>query len=118
MEESINQFIEYARECVPNEACALIYNNQLHLSENKASLPTEHFVIPLSDMVKAYESPTGIQLVLHSHPKSSPEPSPTDIEGMKTSRAAWLIFSIKHQTLWIGENGQGQISRVPKYALC
>lgn len=112
--ECIKQFKAHAIETYPNEACALIYNDHLKIVDNHASEPENHFVIPLDKMLGAYRSKTGIQLLLHSHPVSNCQPSHADNEGMIATGCDWLIYSVKHDTIWIGDRYEGEILRCPK----
>jgi proteasome lid subunit RPN8/RPN11 len=85
--EILDAFKKHAIEKFPEEACALIINDQLVLKDNIHPTPLEGFTIddfPLS----------GLQAVLHSHPKGFLRPSEEDIRGQIASAVTWGLITV------------------------
>jgi proteasome lid subunit RPN8/RPN11 len=86
--ELARRLLEHARRGLPNEACALLGGDAdqgrvttVHLARNRLASPSRYEVdsADLVRIVHAIEA-AGEDLVaiFHSHPTSSPTPSPTD----------------------------------------
>lgn len=73
------KFIDTAIACHPLEVCALVYNNQLVIVPNVSTTPRNSFKIHRLEMLKAYQSETGLQAVVHSHPHPHNKPSLADL---------------------------------------
>jgi len=103
-QELINQFIRYAREHPSEEVCALIYNDHLQIVPNVAPNKKTNFQISNLEMLDGYQSKTGVQALLHSHPIGSSEPSTTDRNGMMSTGCRWIIYSVIYDHLWDSEH--------------
>ena len=113
-QELINQFIRYAREHPSEEVCALIYNDSLQIVPNVASNKKIHFQISNLEMLNGYQSKTGVQALLHSHPVGSSEPSNSDKVGMMSTGCRWIIYSVIYDHLWDSEHEKRDLLRRAK----
>lgn len=104
-------FEEHAMKCYPEEACALVYDNEIHLVPNISHDKLNMFKIPVSDMLKAYRSSTGLQAILHSHPDGSSEASDYDLEQLNNTLCEWRIYSVRDNTWSSYEPKQNHLSR-------
>lgn len=77
--EIIKRFGLAAIEAHPLEACAIVYNDELHIVKNIHKEPGFNFRIASQKLLKAYKSKTGLQLTLHSHPNPYFLPSAEDL---------------------------------------
>lgn len=116
-QELINQFKLYARQNPNIEVCALIYNNQLQIVPNLAPNKKTNFQISNLEMLNGYQSETGIQALLHSHPVGSSEPSISDKRSMKSTGCRWLIYAVRDDQLWDSDNEKSDFLRCAKGAV-
>ena len=95
----------YANDQNPYEACAILLGNtdeetwkttEIFLTENidKSEI---NFTISNQQLLEVYskaeESRLDVVGIFHSHPKSLPSPSNTDIKFMKGNPIPWIIYS-------------------------
>lgn len=103
--KQMNQFIEHARLCLPEEACALLLGErseteklvkEVYITEN-VDHTNEHFTITPQDQLKAirYARSRGWILLgnIHSHPETPSRPSEEDKRLAADSKASYLIVS-------------------------
>lgn len=108
--EFLTKFESIAYKNQPNESCALIYNNTLHLVNNAATDKVAAFLIPQKEMLSAYRSKTGLQAIIHSHTMTSEQPSETDIKKMKSLNCSWAIYSTLTEKWFLSERGSNEDS--------
>jgi len=96
---------KHAKEKEPNESCAILFGTNengrfqtkdVFLTNNIEQSPV-NFTISNDELIKAYEQAEQNKLdiigIFHSHPDSSPYPSPTDQKYMEINPVPWVIFS-------------------------
>ena len=104
--ESLRKNLElHANEQNPYEACAILLGNkdekiweatEIFLTENieKSEI---NFTVSNEQLLQGYKmaEEKGLDVVgiFHSHPKSLPSPSNTDIKFMKGNPIPWIIYS-------------------------
>jgi len=104
--ESLRKNLElHANEQNPYEACAILLGNkdekiweatEIFLTENieKSEI---NFTVSNEQLLEGYKmaEEKGLDVVgiFHSHPKSLPSPSNTDIKFMKGNPIPWIIYS-------------------------
>jgi len=104
--ESLRKNLElHANEQNPYEACAILLGNkdekiweatEIFLTENieKSEI---NFTVSIEQLLEGYKmaEEKGLDVVgiFHSHPKSLPSPSNTDIKFMKGNPIPWIIYS-------------------------
>ena len=104
--ESLRKNLElHANEQNPYEACAILLGNkdekiweatEIFLTENieKSEI---NFTVSNEQLLEGYKmaEEKGLDVVgiFHSHPKSLPSPSNTDIKFMKGNSVPWVIYS-------------------------
>lgn len=99
-QEIINDIINHARECYPNECCGLILDNFKYApcrnlipeNENLKLGPQYNFAIDPKQYAIA-EDKGEITHIVHSHPDASCRPSKEDIARCNESGLPWLIIS-------------------------
>jgi len=99
------ELIKHANKQNPSEACAILLGNtdeetwkttEIFLTENidKSEI---NFTISNQQLLEVYskaeESRLDVVGIFHSHPKSEPSPSNTDIKFMKGNPVPWIIYS-------------------------
>lgn len=98
------QIADHAQAGYPNEVCGLLAGNRDRISSaipitNIAGTPQTHYEINPSDQIKALKQidKDGLEWlgIYHSHPKSPPIPSPTDIADSTDSTLKHIIVSLK-----------------------
>ena len=98
------QIADHAQVDYPNEVCGLLAGKENRISHaipvsNIADTPTIHYQLDPSEQIKALKQLDTEELdwigIYHSHPKSRPIPSTTDIENSKDSNLIHLIVSLK-----------------------
>ena len=109
--------VEHAREEAPNECCGLIAVSddaavEVYRATNVEASPLR-FMIDGKDLLKTMDiEARGLDLVIyHSHTRTAPEPSQTDITyAANWPQAQWLIVGLKDRVadvrLWRIERGQ------------
>ena len=104
--ESLRKNLElHANEHKPYEACAILLGNkdekiwettEIFLTENieKSEI---NFTVSNEQLLEGYKmaEERGLDIVgiFHSHPKSLPSPSNTDMKFMKGNPIPWIIYS-------------------------
>ena len=104
--ESLRKNLElHANEQNPYEACAILLGNkdekiwettEIFLTENieKSEI---NFTVSNEQLLEGYkmaeEKCLDVVGIFHSHPKSLPSPSNTDIKFMKGNPIPWIIYS-------------------------
>jgi len=104
--ESLRKNLElHANEQNPYEACAILLGNkdekiweatEIFLTENieKSEI---NFTVSNEQLLEGYkmaeEKSLDVVGIFHSHPKSLPSPSNTDIKFMKGNPIPWIIYS-------------------------
>ena len=104
--ESLRKNLElHANEQNPYEACAILLGNkdekiwnviEIFLTENieKSEI---NFTVSNEQLLEGYKmaEEKGLDIVgiFHSHPKSLPSPSNTDMKFMKGNPIPWIIYS-------------------------
>ena len=76
----MKNFEAHALDCYPDEACALVFNDKVHIVENVHRDKGHHFKVAARATLEALNSRTGLQMVIHSHPHPHNRPSPADID--------------------------------------
>jgi proteasome lid subunit RPN8/RPN11 len=98
-----DEIVAHARAGVPNEACGLIggkdgVGSSFHPVRNADASPYRYTVHP-DDLVRVWaeleDADDEIVSIYHSHTKSAPYPSRTDVELATWPDAAYLIVSLR-----------------------
>lgn len=79
-DENKAKLIRIAAAEFPKEACGLLFGETVQQITNRATHPTEFFVMDIEEMKQAsslYGIPTGLW---HSHPSGNGRPSVSDLE--------------------------------------
>ena len=97
------QIAEHARRQLPSEACGLLVGRDAqilaaHPIRNAADSPQTQFQIDPREQLQALKAIDQAQMdwigVYHSHPRSAPIPSPSDMEQCVDSGLLQLIVSL------------------------
>ena len=100
-----DRIVEHARAGKPNEACGLIGGKDgvatsFHPVRNADESPYRYTVHP-DDLVRVWaeleDADDEIVSIYHSHTKSAPYPSRTDVELASWPDAAYLIVSLRSE---------------------
>ena len=95
-EEIKAQALEAAKQEMPNEMCAVIAvvkgKKRYFQCKNISDEPTEYFVLDPEEYA-SIEDKGEIIAVIHSHPKTKPDPSQVDKSSCERSRVPWYIVS-------------------------
>jgi proteasome lid subunit RPN8/RPN11 len=100
-----DQLIDHARSELPNEACGILGGpegtataSSFHPTRNEDASPYRYSV-HAEDMVRVFAELEGegdeIVGIYHSHTRSAPYPSRTDVELATWPDAAYLILSLR-----------------------
>jgi len=98
----VDEMVAHAREDLPNECCGMIGGRDgeartIHRARNARASPFS-YDLDSKDLIRNYNEITdsGDELIgiYHSHTKSAPEPSQTDINLATYPDAVYLIVSL------------------------
>lgn len=98
------QIADHAQSEYPNEVCGLLAGKRFQISSaipisNIAGNPSTHYKLDPSEQIKALKEIEleGLEWlgIYHSHPKSQPIPSPTDVDENADSNLVHIIVSLK-----------------------
>ena len=99
--EQWDALVAHAREDAPNECCGLLWGRdgvveEVERAENKRNSPYG-FELTGQTLIKANDlDDDGFEIgIYHSHPRSAPEPSQTDINLAQYPHWTWLIVSLR-----------------------
>jgi len=97
--------VQHANKQEPYEACAILLGNtdeetwettEIFLTENTDKSEI-NFTISNEQLLEGYnmaeEEKLSVVGIFHSHPKSEPSPSNTDVQFMKVNPVPWVIYS-------------------------
>jgi proteasome lid subunit RPN8/RPN11 len=111
------EIVEHAREEAPNECCGLIAVGddtavEVYRATNVEASPLR-FMIDGQDLLRTLDiEQRGLDLVIyHSHTRTAPKPSETDITyAVNWPQAGWLIVGLEDRVadvrLWRIQGGQ------------
>ena len=99
----LDEVIAHAREDAPNECCGMIATSdgqavQVHRARNKAASPFRYEMEPKEQLrIQNAIDDAGLELgaIYHSHTRSAPEPSQTDINLAFYPEALYVIVGLK-----------------------
>lgn len=86
--EVLDTIVDHARREAPRECCGLLIGTEARIERaepagNRAPDPTRRYEIEPLDLLAAMKRCRGSERAVlgayHSHPRSAPEPSPTDV---------------------------------------
>ena len=96
---------QHANKQDPYEACAILLGNtdeetwettEIFLAKNTDKSEI-NFTISNEQLLEGYniaeEKKLSVVGIFHSHPKSEPSPSSTDVQFMKVNPVPWVIYS-------------------------
>jgi proteasome lid subunit RPN8/RPN11 len=93
--------LAHARDALPNECCGLLVGTETHIrraerARNLKASPTRYEIDP-ADHFRSIRAARAEGLAVigayHSHPRTAPEPSPTDLVEASDSALLWVIVS-------------------------
>ena len=99
------QIADHAESEAPNEACGLLAGENKIISRaiplrNNSTTPTKHFCLEPEEQLKSMKAIDEAGLdwigIYHSHPRSAPIPSRTDIAAALDAKLLHLIISLEH----------------------
>jgi [CysO sulfur-carrier protein]-S-L-cysteine hydrolase len=100
----LDDMIAHARTDAPNECCGMVASRNgeavaVHRARNKAASPLRYEI----DGMEQYEIQSAIEdaglelgAIYHSHTRSAPEPSQTDINLAFYPEALYVIVGLEH----------------------
>ena len=99
------RIVKYLKKCEPQEGCGLILRYPSGDFEFKPMLnvhynPVDHFSIDARDIATATENNVAIMAVVHSHPRSSSDPSAHDRSSMDLHQKPFLIVGMFGDISW------------------
>jgi len=101
----LDELIAHARADAPNECCGMIAARDgeavaVHRATNSAASPLRYVI----DGKEQYEIQTAIEdagldlgAIYHSHTRSAPEPSQTDVNLAFYPEALYVIVGVQHE---------------------
>lgn len=101
----IPEAVDHARRELPRECCGLIVRDaeaalRYWPCRNVSATPTAHFAIDPVDQVAAERAGT-VEIIVHSHVLSAPEPSEADRLSCNAHGLPWLIVSADGRHGWL-----------------
>jgi proteasome lid subunit RPN8/RPN11 len=101
--ELLDDLVAHASEEAPNECCGVIGTRdghavQVHRARNKFASPLR-FEIDEADLIRIWreidDADLEVGAIYHSHTRTPPEPSQTDVNGAEQwPGALWLIVGL------------------------
>lgn len=107
----LEELVGHARDTLPHECCGLLLGRGDHVgavfrARNIAAEPAKRFLIDPQDHFAARRAArqTGLDLVgfYHSHPRSTAEPSPRDLDEFTYTGSLYLIVGLRAEPAEIG----------------
>jgi proteasome lid subunit RPN8/RPN11 len=101
----LEEIVAHARAEAPSECCGMIAADNgravaVHRARNAARTPKLRYEM---DPKEQYQLEMGIEdaglelgAIYHSHPRTAPEPSPTDVNLAMHPHALYVIVSLEH----------------------
>jgi proteasome lid subunit RPN8/RPN11 len=102
--ELLDDVIAHARADAPNECCGMIASRNgeavaVHRARNRAASPLRYEIDGMEQYkIQSAIEDAGLELgaIYHSHTRSAPEPSQTDINLAFYPEALYLIVGLEH----------------------
>jgi proteasome lid subunit RPN8/RPN11 len=102
--ELLDDVIAHARADAPNECCGMIASRDgeavaVHRARNRAASPLRYEIEGMEQYkIQTAIEDAGLELgaIYHSHTRSAPEPSQTDINLAFYPEALYLIVGLEH----------------------
>ena len=102
--ELLDDVIAHARADAPNECCGMIASRNgeavaVHRARNKAASPLRYEIDGMEQYkIQSAIEDAGLELgaIYHSHTRSAPEPSQTDINLAFYPEALYVIVGLEH----------------------
>ena len=126
--ELLDDVIAHARADAPNECCGMIASRNgeavaVHRARNKAASPLRYEIDGMEQYkIQSAIEDAGLELgaIYHSHTRSAPEPSQTDINLAFYPEALYLIVGLEHDEIDVrawsivdGQVSQASLEVVP-----
>jgi [CysO sulfur-carrier protein]-S-L-cysteine hydrolase len=102
--ELLDDVIAHARADAPNECCGMIASRNgeavaVHRARNRAASPLRYEIDGMEQYkIQSAIEDAGLELgaIYHSHTRSAPEPSQTDINLAFYPEALYMIVGLEH----------------------
>jgi proteasome lid subunit RPN8/RPN11 len=102
--ELLDDMIAHARADAPNECCGMVASRDgeavaVHRARNKAASPLRYEIDGMEQYkIQSAIEDAGLELgaIYHSHTRSAPEPSQTDINLAFYPEALYVIVGLEH----------------------
>ena len=126
--ELLDDVIAHARADAPNECCGMIASRNgeavaVHRARNRAASPLRYEIDGMEQYkIQSAIEDAGLELgaIYHSHTRSAPEPSQTDINLAFYPEALYVIVGLEHDapdvrawTIVDGQVSQASLEVVP-----
>ena len=126
--ELLDDVIAHARADAPNECCGMIASRNgeavaVHRARNRAASPLRYEIDGMEQYkIQSAIEDAGLELgaIYHSHTRSAPEPSQTDINLAFYPEALYVIVGLEHDepdvrawTIVDGQVSQAALEVVP-----
>jgi proteasome lid subunit RPN8/RPN11 len=100
----LDDMIAHARADAPNECCGMVASRNgeavaVHRARNKAASPLRYEIDGMEQYkIQSAIEDAGLELgaIYHSHTRSAPEPSQTDINLAFYPEALYVIVGVEH----------------------
>lgn len=101
--DAVDRIFDHARSVAPEEACGILAGKNdtvtgVYEAENTLHSPVEYFMNPkdqLRIMNEIFDQDLDDLAYYHSHPKSVPYPSATDVRKVVLGRARLVIVTLR-----------------------